>query len=117
MPTPPSSKGKRVVKVNASAYALLIEFMLHGIYTIPELAYMTGLHYITVIHYTGALHKAGACYIDHWEKDSRGRDSLKVYKIGKGTDAKRSKLTGAERTQAYRDKKRHHAILNILTGG
>lgn len=106
MSTPP--KNKRVVKINAITQAQLIKYMLDGTYTCTELAKETGLHYVTVLQYTRELHRAGAAYISSWEKDIRGRDVIKVYKIGEGKDAKRERLTSAQR-QA-----RHRAKLNAL---
>ena len=113
MRQPPSTKGKKIVKVNASAYALMVELMLDGTHTCYELAHMTGLHYVTVLQYTRALYEAGACHICAWEKDSYGRDSLKVYKIGRGKDAKRQKLTAAERQANFRSKKKAIEFVNI----
>jgi hypothetical protein len=74
------------------------------------------LHYVTVLHYCRELHKAGAAHIHMWEKDSRGRDLLKVYKLGEGKDAKRRKMSSAERQQKYRDKKKHAQMVKVTTG-
>lgn len=94
---PPTTKGKKMVKINAIAQAQLIKAMLDGVYTCEELAEETGLHYVTVLQYTRELHAAGAAHICAWDKDSRGRDVIKIYKIGEGKDAKRKKMTPAER--------------------
>ena len=103
--SPPRNKGKKIVKINALAQAQLIKLLLDGVYTCHELAEQSGLHYVTVLHYTRELHAAGAAHICAWEKDSRGRDAIKVYKIGEGRDAKRKKMTGAQRQARSRDKK------------
>jgi predicted ArsR family transcriptional regulator len=95
--TPPKNKGRKVIKINAITQAQLIKAMLDGTLTCQELAEETGLHYVTVLQYTRELHAAGAAHICLWEKDTLGRDSVKVYKIGEGKDAKRQKMTGAER--------------------
>lgn len=107
--TPP--KNTRIVKINAFTQAVLIKHLLEGIYTCEELADHTGLHYVTVLQYTRELHRVGAAHISSWEKDSRGRDIIKVYKLGPGKDAKREKLTAAERQLRYRTKKKQ---LNLL---
>ena len=115
--TPPSNKGKRVIKINAITQAQLIKYMLDGTYTCIELAEHTGLHYVTVLQYTRELHRAGAAHINSWEKDARGRDSIKVYKIGEGKDAKRAKrLTGAERQGRVREKKRAQELAQVMAG-
>lgn len=105
---------RKIVKVGALSYAQLIKYMIEGIYTCRELAELTGLHYVTVLQYTRELWAAKACHIASWDQDSFGRDALKVYKIGPGRDAKRRKLTGAERQARVRAKQRSLQLLNVL---
>lgn len=114
MTTPPPNKGRRIVKVNALTQAKLIEAMLDGVYTCYELADITGLHYATVLHYARELHRAKAAHIRQWEKDSRGRDAIKIYQIGRGKDAKREKLTDNERKTRWRQKQKAIAMANIM---
>jgi len=102
---PPSHRGKKIVKINAISQAQLIKLMLDGVYTCHELAEQTGLHYVTVLQYARELHAAGAAYICAWEKDSRGRDAIKVYKIGEHRDVPRKKMTGAQRQAKSRERK------------
>jgi transcriptional regulator with XRE-family HTH domain len=108
---------KRTVrKLNAITQAQLIKLLLDGIYTCEQLAEETGLHFVTVLQYTRELHRFGAAHISSWEKDSRGRDIIKVYKIGIGKDAKREKLTGAERQERVREKRRAHQMAQVMAG-
>lgn len=107
---------KRIIKINRFTQARLIKLLLEGTYNCQELADETGLHYVTVLDYTRELHRAGAAYIDHWDKDAWGRDLIKVYKIGKGKDAKRQVRTPVERQRAYRAKKRQIALNKLLAG-
>lgn len=106
-----------LVKVNAWAFAQLARYMLEGTYNCRELAELTGLHYVTVLQYTREMHRAGACHICMWEQDARGRDLIKIYKMGEGRDAKRRKLTAAERQARVRAKKRALAFNQMLIGG
>lgn len=101
-------------KMNAFAQGVMIKHMLEGVYTCQELAELTGLHYITVLHYARELHRAGACHISSWEKDIRGRDVIKVYKIGVGKDAKREKMTDVERQARSRSKRQHLALVQRM---
>jgi predicted ArsR family transcriptional regulator len=103
--TPPSHRGKKIIKINAISQAQLIKALLDGVYTCMELAEITGLHYVTVLQYTRELHSAGAAYICAWEKDSRGRDAVKIYKIGEQRDAQRKKMTAAQRQAKSRTKR------------
>ncbi len=104
------------VKINALTQARLIRLLLDGAYTCSELAEETGLHYVTVLEYTRELHRAGAAHICMYEKDSRGRDALKVYKLGVGRDAKRSKLTQVERSARRRDAIRKRNDDRVMMG-
>ena len=116
MSTPPKNKGRRIVKINAFTQAKLIEAMLDGVYNCQELAEITGLHYVTVLQYTRELHRAKAAHISGWDKDSRGRDVVKIYRIGRGKDAKREKLTGAQRQARTREKKKVQEVAKIMMG-
>ena len=100
---------KSMVKINKFTQANLIRLMLRGMYTCRELAEQTGLHYVTVLDYTRELHRAKAAYICAWEPDLRGRYNVKVYKIGTAGDVAKPKLTGAQRSAAYREKRKAHA--------
>jgi len=113
---PPSTKGRKVNKINAIAQAQLIKAMLDGTHTCQELAAHTGLHYVTVLQYTRELHAAGAAHICCWEKDSFGRDSIKVYRVGEGEDAKRQKMTASERQARHRSKVRNIELNQRMAG-
>lgn len=103
---PPSSKGRRLIKVNAISQAKLIKLLIAGDMTCAELSESTGLHYVTVLQYCRELHLAGAAYISRWERDRRGSPQVKVYKIGERPDAKRVSMTALQKTQRYRAKKK-----------
>ena len=112
--TPP--KHVRIKKINAFTQARLIRLLLEGTYTCAELAEETGLHYVTVLDYTRELHRARAAFICAWEKDNRGRDATKIYKVGIGKDVARQSMTSAERTARYRAKKRAAQQALVLVG-
>ena len=107
---------KRQIKINAITQAQLIKLLLEGIYSCRELAEHSGLHYVTVLQYTRELHRVGAAHISSWEKDDRGRDVIKVYKLGAGKDAKRQRMTQAERQQKRRAKKRMAEVIHMTAG-
>lgn len=111
--SPPTHKGRRVVKINALSQAHLIKLLLEGDYSCVELADETGLHYLTVVQYTRELHRVKAIHITRWEKDVRGRDNIRIYKIGNKKDAVRSKLSGAERQARVRNRKKMADMLGL----
>lgn len=116
MIAPPSTKGRRIKRINAFTQGRLIRLLLEGAYSCQELADETGLHYVTVLEYCRELHRSGAAHICAWEKDNRGRDIIKIYKIGVGKDEKRQKKTQAERQASYRAKKRMMATIAAISG-
>jgi hypothetical protein len=103
-------------KVNAHMYAQLIKLMLEGTYSCKELAEETGAHYVTVLEYTRELYRAKAAHICRWEKDIRGRDVIKIYKLGSGKDATRDKLTPVQRQRRAREKRKKMQELAVLAG-
>lgn len=104
---------KRLIKMSAILQAKLIKMLLEDGYSCEELAQETGLNYVTVLQYCRELHLAGAAYIMRYDKDTRGRDSIKVYKLGASRDAKRAKLTPAQRQQRVRDRKKMANLLGL----
>ncbi len=104
------------MKINAYSQAQLIKLLLDGPQTCMDLAEATGLHYVTVQQYTRELRRAGAAHISAWEKDARGRDVVKVYSLGAGRDAKRQKLTGAERQERSRAKRKAAQVAQVMAG-
>jgi len=114
MTEPTQPRKKRMIKVGAITYAQLILRMLEGTYNCKELAELTGLHYVTVLQYTRELRRAGAAHISSWDKDSRGMDTIKVYKIGHGKDAKRDVMTRDEIAARYRAKKRNLEVMRMM---
>jgi predicted ArsR family transcriptional regulator len=107
---------KRVIKVNAMAYGHLIRLLIDGDRSCQELAEETGLHYVTVLQYTRELHRAGAVHIARYEPDAYGRHTTKIYRVGLGKDAKRVRMTQAERQARYRAKKQAERHLQVLAG-
>jgi len=107
---------RKLIKVNAMAYAQLVKAMLPGELTCQELAEETGLHLVTVYQYTRELHAAGAAHIARFEPDARGRHIIKIYKIGAGRDAKRVAMTKAERQARVRERRKAEQQIAVMAG-
>jgi len=97
---------KRKVPVNHYTLLNLIEALQNGTYSMAELAEESGLHYHTVRNFCKLAHERKMIHIVMWEKDTRGRDMVRIYKWGKGIDAKRTKKSVADRARAYKAKLR-----------
>lgn len=115
-PTPPNNKRKRIHKINAFTYALLVKHLWEGIYTCKELSEMLGCHYVTVCQYTREMHRVKAVHIAGWQPDSRDRDAIKIYKLGPGKDKARRKLSASERQRRHREAKRGRIASVFLLG-
>jgi len=105
-----------MMKINAYSQAQLIKLLLDGDLNCKELAEESGLHYVTVLQYTRELHRAGASHIVRWEKDDRGRDQTRIYKLGRGKDVKRETFTAAERQRRARAKKKAMQMALVMGG-
>jgi predicted ArsR family transcriptional regulator len=112
--TLPIPKKRKVIRANALAFAKLIRCLQLNPSTLYEMAEESGLHYITVRRYMYALHQENAVHVSGWEKDSRGRDAIKVFKFGAGKDKPRHKFTGVERQRRVRAKKKQLAMINFF---
>lgn len=112
----PKPSRRKIVKVNAIAYANLVKLMMEGVYTMQELAEQTGLHYVTVCQYTRELHRLGAAHICAWQPDSRDRDAIKIYKIGAAKDKSRRRLSASERQRRHREGKKGRIASVFLLG-
>jgi hypothetical protein len=111
------AEGKRKInKTNAIAHAQLIKLLMEGVHTCKQLAELSGLHYATVLQYCRELHEINALHICMWEKDSRGRDLIKIYKLGEGKDEKRRSMKPAERQAKYREKIKQMRIQKVMAG-
>ena len=104
-----------MIRINALSFAKMIRYMQEvGVFTIHEVADHTGLHYVTVRRYVKALHREKALHIDAWDKDSWGRDAIKIYAFGPGSDAKRTKIKPALRAKRYRAKIKMMTAVNAV---
>ena len=101
----------RQVKMGAISYGAMCKLMCEGVYSCAEMAEMTGLHYVTVLQYTREIHKAGAAHIASWETDSRGRDCVRIYKLGEGVDTPRKPARNKAKVNANRRARRQQLEL------
>jgi hypothetical protein len=101
----------RVHKVNQESYAVLFKALMADPHTAHEMVEISGLHIITVQHLMRIFKRHKIVHIVGWEKDSLGRDTTPVFAFGTGRDTPRTKLTQAQRTEAYRQRQR----LKLLT--
>lgn len=111
----PEVKRKKA-RINHISILELIKVLEPGTLTCKELAEESGLHYVTVLEFCRTAHRRKMIHLAMFEKDSRGRDTVKIYKWGKGTDAKRTSISAKDRSAAYRKKKAQQEFNSMMTG-
>jgi transcription initiation factor IIE alpha subunit len=107
------------VRLGALSMAKITRALLEGPCTVTELQAVSGLSINTIHTYMRALRKEKVVHIGGWEKDSTGRDSLRVYKLGAGRDAPRSRKSKAQIARECRQRKQEamlsNSFCNIVT--
>jgi hypothetical protein len=84
--------------------------------TAEELVQATGLHLKTIQSYVLTLHREHGCYIESWDEDAAGRQTIARYMIGQKPDAKRPRRPSGERARAYRARKAQERTLLAIQG-
>lgn len=107
-------KGKPQVKLNAALFAMTMEELMHGPTTAQTIAEITGMGLVTVWHLIRALRKRGVVHIGSYEADSQGRQTVRVFALGSGTDAKRPQTKRNERTRSARQRREAKAKVGVM---
>ena len=105
---------RKVSRPNAIAYAELVKALLEGGYTMRELADQCGLHYVTVTAVIRAMHARSVVHISGWEPDRRGNLSVRVYSLGKGSDAAKKLKAKTDVQRAFRERKRRARLQQTM---
>lgn len=94
-------------KLNQAKYARLIKLLTQRPHTAHELAEAVELHIVNTQGLMRTLMEYRVVHISAWLPNSRGIDTTPVYKFGPGRkNAERRKMSDAERTAKYREKKK-----------
>lgn len=102
-------------KLNQAKYAKLIKLLMQRPHTAHELAETVELHIVNTQGLMRTLVEHKVVHISAWLPNSRGVDTTPVYKFGPGRkNAERRKMTDAERTARYRERKKKK-VKNWLT--
>lgn len=119
------AKGTLVEMRGARHYAKFIEILLTTGGTTDEIAEHTGFHESTVYRYIKALREL-RCEDDRnhrrlrvidWAPDARGYRTCPVYKLDKGRDAPKVRMSEAEKSRNYRQRKARFAAIPTITQG
>ncbi len=105
--------------INAIAFALMMRQLMDDEVTKSGLVESLGLHHITVAAYIAQLHRKRVIRISAYYRDKRGQGWVAHYTMNHDglPDAKRPpKLTIAEKSRTYRDKKRMLKQIAMMAG-
>lgn len=110
-------KAHAASRVKAVTISYLLEALLSGPQTIKDLTEVTGLHRTTVGDYIRAFRRRKIMHIADWEADATGRDKTPVFKLGRGKDMRRRRMTAEEvrlRDKQRKDRRRLAKQLGVL---
>ena len=99
--------------VTHMTYAKVMKVIIDDPMPAKELAGEVGISPITAYRILRALKTQKVVHICGWEKDRLGRHQIPVYKFGEGRNKTRPKMTGAERTQAYRARRQSKFMTSL----
>lgn len=93
--------------INHISAAILVEALMNGPASIYDISDETGVSYCTTRRYIKALRDRRCIYVAEWHEDTRGRRTVRAYKLGRKSDAPRPPMrTAAERQSAHRERAR-----------
>jgi predicted ArsR family transcriptional regulator len=96
---------KRPSTLNHLSSAIMIEALMHGPVSVVDISDETGVSYTTTRRYIATLFARGLIHVAAWHEDTRGRRTLRAYKLGKGRNAPRpAPRTHAERQSRHRER-------------
>lgn len=94
-------------------YAKVMKVIIDDPMPAKELAEEVGVATITAYRILRALKAHKVVHICGWEKDRLGRSQIPVFKFGEGKNKARPKMTGAERTRAYRARQQSKFMISL----
>lgn len=107
------TKGTVVELRGARNYARFIDILLSPGGTVDEIVEYTGFSESTVLRYIKALRELPViktqrkkCRIIGWAPDARGYHTRAIYALQPGRDVPRPRMTGAEKSRRYRQRKK-----------
>ena len=101
------------VKLNALSVAKMMRTLMDGPATAKDLINVSGLSRGTVYNYMKALKSEQCVYVCAWEKSVLNRDAIKVFALGKGKDAVKSKKSKAQIAAECRERKKFKILKDL----
>lgn len=108
--------GKKQMKVNHIAYAVMLRELLVGPCTDQELADASGLFVLTVHRWMRVMRKYKVVHIAAWEKDARGAHTIPVHALGEGRDVKRPLKAATIKRKEFAERRTQRLIAAASAG-
>jgi len=110
-------RGKYQVKLNAVMFTMMLEELFSGPCTAQHISEATGMHTLTVQRTLRVMHRRGVVRVTGWERDSRGRYSIRVFAFGEGKDTPRPAPKGrTQMSREYRARAKSVALNQAFAG-
>lgn len=117
LPSKPA-KGTLAEMRGARHYAKFIEILLTTGGTTDEIVEYTGFHQNTVYRHIKALRELHMVLrVTAWAPDARGYRTCPVYKLEPGRDAPKARMTVAQKSRTYRQRKARFAAIPTIVQG
>lgn len=105
-------------KQTVHCFAVLMRSLKESDMTYKEIIEVSGMSRRWAFSLIGKLHKERQVHICGFYRDALGRESIRVWRFGRGTDAKPYKASDAEKQRRYKARRKIRAIpLSLLHGG
>jgi hypothetical protein len=101
-------------RLNAGNNARFIRELLDGPCTKPDLIAATGLGAGALRRHLAALHELKCIHVCGWELDAKGRQSIRVYALGEGSDAKKKPRVARGEQDRRAEQRKHFTLLTRL---
>lgn len=98
-------------------YNILIKALQENDLTYKEMMQISGFSYFGLIRLVARLKEEKVLHICGYYKDKTGKDTIKIFRYGKGRDAKRGKMKGSEKQRNYIQRKMIKSIPTSLIAG
>lgn len=93
-------------KTDKYCYEVLMKTLKETDLTYKEMVEISGFTIWSLIKYIKKLHAEEKVHVCGYYKDSIGRETIKIFRYGKGKDAVRNKLSGADKQKNYKARKK-----------
>lgn len=105
---------RKAINVNTLSWCLLFKTLQDGDCLADELLEKTGLSRAVLYERLRYMEKQKVAHVCEWERDSYGRPTVAVWRLGEGKRAPKPKQTKSERNQKYRERRKRKKLPAVV---